>query len=90
MKKATEGIRTADLVITNQLLTDAHVHLQVYDLLGRRVATLVEGKQQAGHRTVFWDASGVPSGLYFYRWTAQDGGGRRRRKNLSLEGTACS
>ncbi len=76
-KKATERIRTADLLITNQLPTDAYVRLHVYDLLGRRVATLVEGKQQAGYRSVLWNASRVSSGLYFYKLTAQDGGGNQ-------------
>ena len=46
MKKATERIRTADRVITNQLPTDAHVRLQVYDLLGRKVATLFDGRTE--------------------------------------------
>ncbi len=77
MKKATERIRTADRVFTNQLPTDAHVRLQVCELLGRRVATLLDGKQQAGDRTVFWDASGVSSGLYFYKLTARKGRGNR-------------
>jgi len=77
MKKVTERIRTAHLLIRNQLPTDAHVRLQVYDLLGRRVATLVEGKQLAGYRSVLWEASQFPSGLYFYKLTAQDGGGNQ-------------
>jgi len=51
--------------------------LQVYDLLGRRVATLFRGKQQAGYRSVLWNASGVSSGFYFYKLTAQDAGGNQ-------------
>ena len=74
-KKATERIRTADLLITNQLPTDAHVRLQVYELLGRRVATLFDGREEAGYRSVLWEASALASGLYFYKLTAQDGGG---------------
>ncbi|MFQ5869423.1 MAG: hypothetical protein ACE5JC_05935 [Candidatus Zixiibacteriota bacterium] len=77
MKKATERIRTADLVIRNQLPSDAYVHLQVYDLLRRRVATLFRGKQQAGYRSVLRQGSGLASGFYFYKLTAQDAGGNQ-------------
>jgi len=46
-----------------------YVNLQVYDILGRLVTTIVEGRQVAGlHRTV-WDATGMASGIYFIRLT---------------------
>jgi hypothetical protein len=64
----------ARTVIGYQLPTDAYVKVQVYDLLGRKVVTLFEGKQEAGQRSVFWDASEVSSGLYFYRLTANRDG----------------
>ena len=43
------------------------VKLVVYDLLGRRVAALVEGKVGAGQHQVSLDASNFTSGIYFYR-----------------------
>jgi hypothetical protein len=43
------------------------VRLQVYDVLGRRVATLVDEVQPAGPYTVRLDANGLASGTYFYR-----------------------
>jgi hypothetical protein len=46
------------------------VSLKVYDILGREVATLAEGRTEAGEHTVQWDATGFASGIYFYRLTA--------------------
>jgi hypothetical protein len=43
------------------------VTLKVYDVLGREVATLVNEVKQPGAYTVTWDASRMPSGIYFYR-----------------------
>jgi hypothetical protein len=46
------------------------VTLCVYDLLGREVATLVDEKLSPGTYTRQWDATGQPSGVYFYRLVA--------------------
>jgi hypothetical protein len=46
------------------------VTLKIYDLLGREIATLVNGKQQAGEYTARWNAESVPSGMYIYRIVA--------------------
>ncbi len=46
------------------------VELTVYNILGQRVASLVDGKQKAGYKTVRWDASSFSSGIYFYRLQA--------------------
>jgi len=46
------------------------VSLNIYDVLGREVATLVNEELNAGTYTVQWDASGFPSGIYFYRLNA--------------------
>jgi len=43
------------------------VSVKVFDLLGREVATLIEGKTSAGSHTVIWDATGLPSGVYLCR-----------------------
>lgn len=44
-----------------------HVTLKVYDTLGREVATLVDGVQQAANYQVRFDGSGLASGMYLYR-----------------------
>ena len=43
------------------------VRLRVLDLLGREVAILVNGVRSPGNYRVSWDASGLTSGVYFYR-----------------------
>jgi hypothetical protein len=55
--------------------------LQVYDVLGREVATLVNEVKQPGTYTVQWDASGMESGMYFYRLAA---GSKTETKKLLL------
>jgi photosystem II stability/assembly factor-like uncharacterized protein len=50
--------------------TAGPVTLDIYDILGRKVQTLLDVKQQAGAHQVIWDANGVVSGVYFYRLKA--------------------
>jgi hypothetical protein len=45
----------------------SHVVLRVYDVLGREVAMILNEAQPPGKHTIHWDASGFPSGSYFYR-----------------------
>ncbi|MEO9885731.1 MAG: endonuclease [Balneola sp.] len=54
-------------VITYKLRSSQSVSLAVYDQLGRRVAQLVNGKQSNGSHQLTFDASGLSSGVYFYR-----------------------
>jgi hypothetical protein len=46
------------------------VTLKVYNLLGQEVATLVNEEMKPGSYEVTWDASGMASGVYFYRLQA--------------------
>lgn len=51
---------------------DCHVRLEIHNILGQRVATLVNGKQKVGYKAARWDASPFASGIYFYRLQAGD------------------
>lgn len=44
------------------------IRITVYDILGRKVETLVDGRQQAGSYSIQWNAKGISSGLYFCRF----------------------
>jgi predicted outer membrane repeat protein len=61
----------ASTAIYYQVPVHGHVTLEVYNLLGQKVTTLLDGKQWAGCGSVLWDGSGVSSGVYFYRLTAE-------------------
>ncbi|MCP4584022.1 MAG: T9SS type A sorting domain-containing protein [candidate division Zixibacteria bacterium] len=62
----------AETIIKYSLAQDADVKLEVYNLLGQRVETIVDQHEQAGYKTVRWDASGYSSGVYFYKLIAGD------------------
>ena len=56
--------------ISYQIPVPGKVTLKIYDILGREVTTLVNKEQKAGNYKVNFDASGLASGVYFYRITA--------------------
>ncbi len=66
-------------VISYQLSTVSKVTLKVYDVLGREIETLVDERQSVGTHSVSFDASNVPSGVYFYQLQA---GGAAQTKKL--------
>ncbi|WP_259131828.1 BspA family leucine-rich repeat surface protein [Salinibacter ruber] len=57
------------------------VSLKVYDVLGRRVATLAEGRKQAGRHEVSLRVGDLPSGAYFGRLEA---GGETRTQKITV------
>lgn len=54
-------------VISYQLSSESHVRLDVYNILGQHVATLVESQQLPGSYSIDFDAGNLASGLYLYR-----------------------
>ena len=47
-----------------------HVKLIVFDILGQEISTLVNEQQKPGEYSIKFDASGLPSGIYFYKLCA--------------------
>lgn len=47
------------------------VRLTIYDLLGRRVATLLDATLAAGSHDAVFDATNLPGGVYVYRLTTE-------------------
>jgi len=64
------------------LARGGQVRLEVFDLLGRSVAVLADGRLSAGHHRVQWQPTDQPSGVYFYR--LRTGESEQTRKMLLL------
>jgi Secretion system C-terminal sorting domain/Calcineurin-like phosphoesterase len=58
--------------IRYELPEEGNVILTVYDVNGREIKTLSEGKKTAGIHEEVFDASEYPSGIYFCRMQAED------------------
>jgi hypothetical protein len=67
------------------LTQDADVKVQVFDIAGRHVATLINGLRPAGEHVISWDGSSdhgrASSGMYFARIT---GAGQQARATVIL------
>jgi len=59
-------------VIGYQLPVSGNVSLKVYDVLGNEAAILIEGYNEAGKHKVDFDATGLNSGVYFYKLIVSD------------------
>ncbi|MDI6765662.1 MAG: SdrD B-like domain-containing protein [Bacteroidota bacterium] len=52
----------------------SNVKLVIHNHIGQLVAVLVDEIQEPGYKMINWNASNIPSGVYFYRVTAQSEG----------------
>jgi glycosidase len=68
-----------DYVITS----DSDVNVSIFDISGRKIATLVNGYQSAGEYSLLFDASKLASGVYMYKLTS--GRHQETRKMLLLK-----
>lgn len=85
---ATAARSTGRTSIRYTLSQAENISLKIYNILGREVATLVQGRVPAGQHSVSWDGRNrfqniVPTGMYFYR--LQVGGSVKTRKLLLLK-----
>ena len=61
----------------------AAVSLVIYDVLGRTVAELARGMQEAGYHLVTWNASNLSSGVYIARFSATNASGKINLNKVS-------
>ncbi|MCP4580006.1 MAG: T9SS type A sorting domain-containing protein [candidate division Zixibacteria bacterium] len=57
----------AATIIKYELSEPADVTLEIYDILGRKITTLINYQQSAGYHQAIWNADDLPSGMYFYK-----------------------
>ena len=60
-----------ETVIEYILPNASEITIVIYNLNGKVVERLVETKQPEGYHRATWDASNLPSGIYFYRLQAR-------------------
>jgi len=58
--------------ITYSITKESLVKLEIFDVIGRLITTLVDNKQTAGKYSVNFDASKYSSGVYFYKLSTPD------------------
>ena len=51
------------------LNSESSVKLEIYNLMGQKVAFLASGVIESGNHNIIWNASDLPSGIYFYKFT---------------------
>ena len=56
--------------VSFSLPVDSHVHLAAFDVRGKEVDVIFEGAQSIGQHSYTWNASNLPSGVYYIRLQA--------------------
>jgi hypothetical protein len=57
----------ANTIIKYELAEPANVRIDIYNILGQKMTTLVDDFCQAGRHSIIWHAGNLPSGIYFAR-----------------------
>ncbi len=57
---------------TFSLPVAAHANLSIYNILGQKVVTVLDEKVSAGEHSISFDASDLPTGIYFYRLSTEN------------------
>jgi hypothetical protein len=68
----------AATTISYSLPSASDVNIDIFDIQGRKITTLAEGRKAAGAHAATWRADGISSGIYFYRLRAGDFSETRR------------
>lgn len=76
----------AETVITYKLPVSEHVRLEIFNIMGQKVRTLVDEHQSAGQHHINWDGKndeeqGVLSGIHIYKITV---GGLKKAKKMTV------
>lgn len=66
LAQASPNPFNANTTIEYTLLQDAKVRVDVYDLRGRHMETLIDENQYAGENFAVWKTETAPSGTYFF------------------------
>ena len=72
LKQNTPNPFNPSTTIEYLLPRDTHIILSVYNISGQLVTVLKDELANAGNYSVTWDASGMPSGIYFYTLKAKE------------------
>ena len=67
--------------ITYSIVNAGHVTLEVYNILGQKIASLFEGHSKTGSYSIHWDATGQANGIYF---TMMKAGGITKTEKMMI------
>lgn len=59
-------------IISFDIIEYGIVTIKIYDIIGREIATLLNENKYPGSYTVHWNAEGLPTGVYFCRFTTKN------------------
>jgi hypothetical protein len=60
----------SNTIISFNIRNTCNVNLEIFNLIGQKVSTLISGELTAGNYTKQWNPRNLPSGIYFYKLKA--------------------